>query len=155
MNYFIENEKRLAAAFLLYGITSASVTFDGSGDSGQIDSVTLMRGSELFTEDYPVTLYVQGPTQFNPETKAWERSAITETEFPLTAAVQRHVDDALDNSSVDWYNNDGGFGHWEWTAQHGLEFSIDQRVVESHTAHYESRDLGQDEEEPTHWEQNT
>lgn len=148
MNYSLENEKRLAAAFLLYGITQVRVEFDGSGDSGQIDSIYIEgpQGEQII-EGYPIIFYMPGPTEFNPETKYWERGEPYEKEMSLYDAVEELVNDALDRSSVDWYNNDGGYGHWYWSANSGLEFTIEVRTTMSENAHYEERHLGEEEEE--------
>jgi hypothetical protein len=146
MDLSLENERRLAAAFLLYGITEVIVNFEGSGDSGQIDNIYIKgpNGEEI-KEGYPINFYMPGPREFNPETKSWEMGDPYEKELSLYDAVEHTVYDSLEHTSVDWYNNDGGYGHWQWTPTLGLEFTIDVRYVRSENAHYEERHLGEEE----------
>lgn len=147
MDYHIENEKRLAAAFLLYSIKYVRVEFDGSGDSGQIDSVCIEREQgEQITSGYPILFMLPGRNEFNPES-GWTRGEPYEMELPLYEAVEIFVNDALDRSNVDWYNNEGGYGHWEWTPNDGLEFTIELRITQTENAHYEERRLGEEVKE--------
>lgn len=141
----LENEKRLYAAFILYGVTQVEVNFDGSGDSGCIEYVNIEGPDEKTQDAAVITIYVYKGTVFNPETKQWEKRPHQETQVSLKDAIEAIVYDQLNESNVDWYNNDGGFGSWTWDSKNGVEFHIDVRQTVSETVHSVQRQLGETE----------
>jgi hypothetical protein len=147
MDYSLENEKRLRTVFLLLNITHVSVSFDGSGDSGQIDHIAIESNGIEVGGDSPITVWRNGRSVFNTEASKWETGEPFEETVSLTEAITDHVNAALDKSGVDWYNNDGGYGEWTWDASTGLEFNINVRITESSLEHSESRQLGEEESE--------
>lgn len=147
MNYFLENEKRFRAFFLLHSIDSVTVTFDGSGDSGQIDGVYLRKGGEYVDLNAPIMVWHHGGSQFDPKIGKWVKGDWSEQTKDIQEALRDHVYEALEDCDVDWYNNDGGHGEWNWNAQTGLHFEVNQRHVTSSTEHSEFRELGQEEDE--------
>lgn len=142
---FYENEKRLAAAFLLYEITEATIQFDGSGDSGQIDYINLISNSytDEQLKDCTVTVFNERPSNiFNPEKNTWETPPPTEQTLNLYQALEEHIYSALESTGIDWYNNDGGFGSWEWTPTEGVKFAVNTRIMEVQDDWDEIRPLG-------------
>ena len=141
----LENEKRLLTAFTVLGVTEVVVSFDGSGDSGQIDSTDILGIDK--PEEVNITLIGEPRHVFNRELNAWEVTPAKDEVFNLIDGVNSVVYDALELSGVDWYNNDGGYGEWTWSQKDGLELSVHIRIIQTDLEHYESRILGQEEEE--------
>jgi len=60
----------------------------------------------------------------------------------LVDAITEIVDDYLDATGVDWYNNEGGFGHFYIYVQQGtFESSVYVRFAESSCERSEERDI--------------
>jgi len=88
MNSFqIENEKRFRTTFLLYGITSVKVMFDGSGDSGQIDEV-IITPDDLKMYEIPISIFKKGDHSFDPELNKWVLGDIEEKAVTLKEAIE-------------------------------------------------------------------
>lgn len=142
---FLENEKSFRLFFLLHQIDHVRVEFDGSGDSGSIESVYLARNGEEVTLDAPIAVWKKGDSTFIPE-EGWQYGEPVQETIDIEEALKDHVYEALEKTDIDWYNNDGGFGHWEWNANTGLEFAVNTRYTESNCEHSEGRQLGQEGE---------
>ena len=142
-----ENEKRLAAFALLHGITSISVTFEGGGDSGQIEDIgASMNNFKPFDMRTPIEVTVRQGPRFNHATKQWEELPPALKTIPFHEFLDEHVSAVLEDVTVDWYNDSGGGGAWAWRPESGVEFHVDQRTVYTETEHYEERTLGYPEE---------
>lgn len=92
------------------GVKTVEVAFSGGGDSGDIDSVSAydnnMKDVDLMVHhlDWP-----EESSRHDPDTNSW----ITEVKvvtIPLGEVLKRVTNDALAESGLDWYNNDGGEG---------------------------------------------
>ncbi len=87
------------------GIQEVTVQFDGSGDSGSIDTVECETGMSL-------------PAEVTVECRHIAREFADGRWVPVTGlkecsleqAIQDLTYDYLDEAGVDWYNNDGGYG---------------------------------------------
>lgn len=140
---FYLNEKRLGAFALLYNLTNITVEFDGGGDSGCIEDVSVECGNpESFDTDTLITVFMPGDRVFVPGTGWLQEEGEFEREVPFDEFIHNHVEEALDEAGVDWYNNDGGYGAWSWDPQNGVDFNIEVRVTESETVYSEERTLG-------------
>jgi len=115
---FPSKEHRIALLTRLrtLGTTSVLVTFSGSGDSGNIDEAELYVGAEGKRMAVPhgeVLDWVSYESRYNPNASLGE-SAWTRVETPvrmeLGEVLKNMVADALEESMLDWYNNDGGQG---------------------------------------------
>jgi len=85
-------------ALACYGVASAVVSFDGSGDSGQIQDIY---ATGLSTELDSVPLRPEHAAMVaNPSGAACSLYELIET-FAYTL---------MEATGQDWYNNDGGFG---------------------------------------------
>jgi hypothetical protein len=84
------------------GITTITVTFEGEGDSGQIEDVSAYKGDAAV--DVP------------PTTIRWHRGWIGEQEqtadLPLEEAIRDLCWDYLSEEHGGWENNDGGYGEF-------------------------------------------
>lgn len=142
--HFYENEKRLQRFALLHGLTSITVRFEGSGDSGQIDDITIT-GND-FKDDTLIPVLRPRKATFCKDRGVWVETVITDMEVPFSEFINDHVYDALEHCGVDWYNNDGGFGSWVWDPRRGVEFKVYYRVLEEELGYSERRILGTEEE---------
>jgi hypothetical protein len=87
------------------GITRVLVTFDGYGDSGQIESIEARAGKEMV--DLPSdTVLLADPL--------WDGSGTETVCLPLRDAIEKLAYDALEVTHSGWENNDGGFGDFSF-----------------------------------------
>lgn len=90
----------LAAA----GITTIVVSFDGAGDSGQIDDVTVYTGEQIVQlPATPVTLH----------RASWNRIGLTPLVTDLREAVETLCYGYLEQEYDGWENDDGAYGIFE------------------------------------------
>lgn len=142
--HFSENEQRLQAAALLLKIDSIEVTFDGSGDSGSIEDIQISsNGIPINDEKHHLEVWVKPSPHFDQEQRKWVQPPPALEVRSLRTFVENHVYEALEATGVDWCNNDGGYGTWEWNPQDGVDFSVYVRVTESVLQHSETRPLGE------------
>ena len=90
------------------------VSFDGSGDSGQIESIEARNDA-----DQSVTLPAAQITFAGID---WQSGAPTERRLTLGGAVEELVYDLLSDTHSGWQDNDGAYG----------EFCIDARARTIH-----------------------
>lgn len=106
------NKAALFEALAAGGITSVVVTFDGYGDSGQIESVDARIGdaaAELPTIDIEIA------------TPAWDGSELHRRTLQLAEAVEQLAYAFLAETHGGWENNEGAYG--EFT------FDVEERAV--------------------------
>lgn len=101
------------------GFTKAIVYFDGCGDSGSVESVSFYKGEQyiptdlttlnsdtLKTKKYPI---VTTSTSYDEDSKKWVD--LDESKLCSAPELIEHIAyQKLDESNIDWYNNDGGYG---------------------------------------------
>ena len=117
------------------GATEIVIYFDGSGDSGSIESVSIRQSDgkpvpnldDLFV-NYPVekSQFINGEWFNDVEIK----------QMPIADALEKYTYDELERTDVDWYNNDGGFGELriELSDDISIELEVNQRYTE-YTTH--------------------
>ncbi|MBL9048270.1 MAG: hypothetical protein JNK34_13345 [Tabrizicola sp.] len=98
---FQTNKATLFSALECAGVTRIVVTFDGYGDSGQIENVEAKAGGDDVAMpsamiEFATTVWGQ------PEP---ERSSVT-----VATAVESLTYDALERTHGGWENNDGAYG---------------------------------------------
>jgi hypothetical protein len=89
----------LAAA----GITRVNVTFDGEGDSGQIDNIVAYKSDDVM-EIPETTLTVQACN--------WDGTEARSNVVSMTDAIERLCYDFLEQEYGGWENNDGAYGEF-------------------------------------------
>lgn len=105
-----QNKEALFAAMRAVGITEIIVTFDGAGDSGQIEDIDARRGDAVVPmPDTEITL----------AQVSWGVSEISTTTMSLSAAVETLAYDLLSDSHGGWENCDGAFGEFHFDAEAG------------------------------------
>jgi hypothetical protein len=97
------------------------VYFDGSGDSGQVESIDP-------TWD-PLINYI--------DKKLNLKDCIPDSTTTLEEFIDKYAYKALDATNTDWYNNDGGFGEITFDVDTG-EVTVDMnvRISTSHNTQY-------------------
>ncbi len=122
-----ENKTALFDALALTGITSVEVTFDGYGDSGQIESVTVMAG------DMEVALPTVRITIAHAQ---WGRAEIERGSSPLEHAIEQLAYDFLQETHCGWENNSGAYGD--------LYFDVgEQTITLNYNRRFESSEYAQ------------
>ena len=82
-------------------ITSVDVTFDGYGDSGQIESIDAKAAeADAPLPEATVTLTIIG----------WRDTEPTERTMPIRDAIEHFAYDCLAQTHGGWENNEGAFG---------------------------------------------
>jgi hypothetical protein len=109
------NELNKAIVFDALGaaaITTITVSFDGEGDSGQIDDVTAYAGGQ--TTQLPAT-------PINLRLAQWGRPDLISAERSLHEAVETLCYGDLEQEYSGWENNDGAYG--------AFEFNVSERTI--------------------------
>ena len=108
---FAHNKRVVAEFFKSKGVTSAEVTFDGYGDSGQIESVTIKANDKNVTDeltDKKVDDYVQhvavGYSSGDKRKHCWE------CDVTCQSAVEDICYGILQSNHCGWEINGGSFG---------------------------------------------
>jgi hypothetical protein len=111
------NKTAVFDALAAAGVTRVEVTFNGEGDSGQIEDVVARRAEEA--HPIPKTLVPFHSASYgSPETKTSEKS--------LAQAIEALCYDYLEQEHGGWENNDGGSGDFVFHVEDRrieLEFS--------------------------------
>jgi hypothetical protein len=96
-----ENKAALFDVLAQIGITSVEVTFDGYGDSGQIENVTAK------ASDKDVALPVLSVEIAHVD---WGSPDIRRVTHSLSDAIEQLAYDFLEETHDGWENNEGAFG---------------------------------------------
>jgi hypothetical protein len=120
------NKAALFDALVAAGITTVVVTFDGEGDSGQIEDV------RAYVADAEVTLpSAEVPWHVAP----WNASEPELTKTALDEAVRDLCWDYLSGEHGGWENNDGGFGEFTLNVA-GREVDLEFKARFTDTTHF-------------------
>jgi hypothetical protein len=99
-----EQEKTtLLTQLNLLGAKRVVVTFQGGGDDGQIDEVYMIDNNEAYI-DIPDDMIAW-------TTLTYGNQQSEQKQTKLVDALEDLCSRALDNTGLDWYNNDGGQGN--------------------------------------------
>jgi hypothetical protein len=142
------DRKRLLMTLLkMMGGNKVHVTFSGGGDSGSIESVSLLDsdGNSVSLEN---TMFEwESESQFhNIYTGNWELKRDVE-EMPLADILTKICEDCLDSTDLDWYNNEGGQGQLTIDlTQDPPSIDLNVEINYTHTENH-NFDFNDDEEE--------
>ena len=100
------NRAVLFDALAKVSITTVVVSFDGCGDSGQIENIEARNG------DRPVDLPSDAVAIAKPE--AWGSANLLDTEGSLTDLIDDLAYDFLAQTHSGWENNDGAYGEFNF-----------------------------------------
>jgi hypothetical protein len=95
------NKDRLFDGLTAVGITHVTVTFDGAGDSGQIESIGAWSGETAV--EFPAT-------EITYAALTWDDPEVEMRRLPLAAVVEQLAYDFLSDTHGGWENNDGAYG---------------------------------------------
>ena len=130
------------------------VTFGGGGDSGSIENV------ELFSHDNNPINIEEAEFEWEEESHAFDvvqKEWVTTKQdkiMPLKDILQKITENALEESGLDWYNNEGGQGSLEIDLSEDppaiiLNVGINYTHTEDHMFDLTENEEG--EEEPTQY----
>lgn len=123
------NKAALFDALAAAGITTVVITFDGAGDSGQVESIETRRG------DADVNLPDVQITVLDPK---YDGSSIAETKLPVREAIEALAYDCLEETHGGWENNEGAFGEFTFdVAERTIALDYNERILESEHSHHE------------------
>lgn len=123
------NRRRIHRALKHLGATRAIVSYSGSGDSGQIDQVTIYKDQEQIKSEKKISVLV-ATSKWSQEGGWIER--IKRKAMTLEAALEELVYDWIESEHAGWENNDGASG--ECT----VEVAADEFLLEHITYYTES-----------------
>ena len=114
------NKAALFDALAAAGITSVLVTFDGSGDSGQIEDV------DATTDGAPA---VMPAVDVAIATPAWDGSGLDRRTLPLAEAIEQLAYDFLEEVHGGWENNEGAFGEFTFdVGERTIRLDYNERI---------------------------
>ena len=140
---YMDNLRRVLPVLREHGVEQVQVSFDGSGDEGHIGDIYYLPQREFDLADVTVQ-HVSLSSQFDDG--RWVRTRCL-AESPINDVIEELTDDYLQETGVDWYNNDGGFGELVINVQTGtVSLDIEVRFTESTTVFCTQRDIVTGEE---------
>ncbi len=123
------NKAAILAALAAAAITSVVVTFDGSGDSGQIESVDARTGETA--AELPATDVTIG-------SPLWDGSGVETRILPLAEAIEQLAYDLLEDTHDGWEINEGAFGEFSFDVAKGvIRLDYNERVESSEYSGHE------------------
>lgn len=134
---YMENLRRVLPMLRQHGVETVEVSFDGSGDSGSIDGVAFI-GAEIDGDAIGVEL--EGIRQYY-ENGAYA-SERTLRQLSLEEAIKEIAQDYLEETGVNWYDNDGGFGELSIDVVQGtVSLEVNVRVSHSDVEFRATKDI--------------
>jgi hypothetical protein len=122
------NKAALFDALAVAGITIVVVTFDGYGDSGQIESI------DARTAEAEATLPDATITLADP---LWDGSGVEPVTVGVAEAIERLSYDFLREVASGWENNDGAFGEFTFdVAARTIALDYNERLTTSESYAY-------------------
>jgi hypothetical protein len=97
------NKDRLFDGLMAAGITHVTVTFDGAGDSGQIECISAWSGDKAV--DLPAT-------EISYAAITWDAPEVEMRSLSLEDVVEQLAYDFLSDTHGGWENNDGAYGEF-------------------------------------------
>jgi hypothetical protein len=117
------NKTAIFSALATASITLVTVTFDGGGDSGQIQDVLAHVG------DAPTDL---PNVQVEMQRASWNGSKVDACKISLRDAIEEICFDYLSQEHGGWENNDGGQGDFTFhVGEQRIELDFNQFYTES------------------------
>lgn len=114
------------------GIASFEVEFDGSGDSGQIESISL---DEKLLKRKIEGCKVKNGSRYDPVTKT--SSPVWEHDVTLQSLIEGVCYDILEDNFGGWEINDGSYGTFSFDVKkRKAGLTMNERVMEVNTNEY-------------------
>lgn len=117
------NKASLFALLASAGITLVTVTFDGCGDSGQIEDIASFRGDE--PADLPAGTIELLALSYDTGQPVANTLSVSE-------AIEEIAYDLLGQKHCGWENNDGAYGEFNFHVAEGrIELDYNERISAS------------------------
>jgi len=117
------NKTALFDALVAAGIEIVTVTFDGYGDSGQIENIEAKTGDAIV--ELP-------PTQIEIARPVWGSSEIERQTQPVREAIETMAYAFLGQTHDGWENSDGAYGDFNFdVAERSITLDYNERRMES------------------------
>ena len=139
----IADQKLLLSTLRMLGVTTVQVGFSGSGDSGNIDDVIATNAQNEYVDLTSTSLTwnrVHGNSDWDGVKLVWNRTISVQV-MSVEEILKSMCNTALDQTHLDWYNNDGGQGYFaiDMTVDPptiSLEVGINETVTHDHEFNY-------------------
>jgi hypothetical protein len=119
------NKAAVFDALAAAGLSSVNVTFDGEGDSGQIESIDAYK--EESSDPHPLP-----ETAIEVQQASWNSEKLDSRTSSLREAIERLCYDYLEISQGGWENNDGAFGEFQFDVKaRTIELEFNARFTDS------------------------
>lgn len=123
------NKAAILTVLGVAGISSVLVTFDGSGDSGQIESVAAVIG-DAAAELPAVDVEISSPL--------WDGSGVETRTMPLAEAIEQLAYDLLEDTHDRWEINQGAYGEFTFAVVEGvIRLDYNERIETSEYSGHE------------------
>ena len=117
------NKAVLFDALAAAGVTLVVVSFDGYGDSGQIENVELKSGD---------TIVAMPESTIEIAEAVWDQPEPNRTTISIANVIERLVYDLLTDTHCGWENNDGAYGDFTFdVAERTITLDYNERYTES------------------------
>ena len=110
-------------------ITEVTVSFDGEGDSGQIEDLLAWVGREHIP--------LQGITVVFQQFERGSEHHVVSTDYPVAEAIEDLCYDYLAETYGGWGDNDGAYGEFRFNvAERTIELEFNGRFTDTYTEHH-------------------
>lgn len=117
------NKERLFDGLTTAGITHVTVTFDGYGDSGQIDSIAAWAGETAV--EFPAV-------EISYAALTWDKPEVEMRSLSLEDVVEQLAYDFLSDTHGGWENDDGAYGEFCFdAAARSIHLEFNERFTSS------------------------
>ncbi len=117
------NKAALFDALAVARVTHVVVSFDGYGDSGQIENVEVKAGE---------TVVVMPEAMIEVAEAVWDQPAPNRTTIGVADEIDRLVYDLLTDTHCGWENNDGAYGDFTFdVAERTITLDYNERYTAS------------------------
>lgn len=141
-----KHRDNLVAKLKELGIESVVIGFSGGGDSGSLNGIYAKP-----TPNVDVTSWEHAESVLRQHTMPWVTSSSSfengawvvrkqDKEMTLYDVLEKVAYRALDESGLDWYNNDGGQGEFTMTIDDNsveIELEVGVNYTQTHDHHFE------------------
>jgi len=113
------------------GAKEVLIWFDGSGDDGAIEGVYIYKEDHARVDPSFEVPYAISSSRWEGNKRIEE---VKVKMFPVSEALETFCYEVLEETGIDWYNNDGGYGHMEITLDPvEIKLEINKRYIEVNT----------------------
>ena len=117
------NKAKLFDALAAAGVTLIVVSFDGYGDSGQIENVEVKAGD---------TVVAMPESTIEIAEAVWDQPVPNRTTISIADLIERLVYDLLTDTHCGWENNDGAYGDFTFdVAERTVTLDYNERYTAS------------------------